>query len=112
MAYLKAETGENLELALSEVKRALATKEAGYLLDTLGWVYYKLGRFEEGRQPLEKALRLRPDDTVILEHLGDLYRALSLWQLAGEVYRRVLELDPLAEGIQEKLDSIPEEQRQ
>ncbi|PLX89865.1 MAG: hypothetical protein C0619_10390 [Desulfuromonas sp.] len=112
MAYLKAETGENLELALSEVKRALATKEAGYLLDTLGWVYYKLGRFEEGRQPLEKALRLRPDDTVILEHLGDLYRALSLWQLAGEVYRRILELDPLAEGIQEKLDSIPEEQRQ
>jgi tetratricopeptide (TPR) repeat protein len=108
LAYLKAERGEDLEQALLEAKRALAAKKTGYILDTLGWIYFKLGRFEEGREPLEKASQLQPDDTVVLEHLGDLYRALGLWSQAAQRYRQILELDPLADEIREKLEALPE----
>lgn len=108
LAYLKAEQGEDLEQALQEAKRALSTKEEGYILDTLGWIYFKLGRYEEGRQPLEKASQMQPDDLVVLEHLGDLYQALGLWSQAADAYRQILELDPLAEGISEKLEALPE----
>lgn len=107
IAYLKAERGEDLEQALIEAKRALESKETGYILDTLGWIYFKLGRYEEGRHTLEKASEMRPHDSVILEHLGDLYRALSLWAEAADSYRKVLELDPLSETAQEKLDALP-----
>ncbi|HKJ05348.1 MAG TPA: tetratricopeptide repeat protein [Geopsychrobacteraceae bacterium] len=107
LAYLKAERGENLEQALIEAKRALVNKETSYILDTLGWIYFKLGRYDEGRNPLEKASRMEPDDVVILEHLGDLYRALSLWSEAAEIYRQILVLDPMAEKVKEKLDALP-----
>lgn len=108
IAYLKAESGEDLDQALIEAKRALAIKEEGYILDTLGWIYFKLGRYEEGRKSLEKASRLQPEDTVVLEHLGDLYRALMLWSEAAEAYRQILELDPVHEGIREKLEALPD----
>lgn len=108
IAYLKAERGEDLEQALIEAKRALEKKEEGYILDTLGWIYFKLGRYEEGRYSLEKAYELRPHDTVVLEHLGDLYRALGLWEDAADTYRKVLQLDPLSETAKEKLESLPQ----
>ncbi len=109
IAYHRAEHGEQLELALGQAQKALALKRSGYIIDTLGWIYYKLGRFEESRTQLEEASSLHPDDPVILEHLGDLYRALTLWGKAAETYRRVLELNPQAEGVQEKLDALPKE---
>ena len=107
LAYLKAERGVDLLQALDLAQRALAVKETAYILDTLGWVYFKLGRYDEGRESLERALSLQPGDVVILEHLAELYRALTLWPLAAEMYRQILAIDPTAEGIGEKLDALP-----
>jgi tetratricopeptide (TPR) repeat protein len=108
LAYVKAELGEDLEQALLEAKRALEIKPAGYIMDTLGWVYFKLGRYEESRQYLEQAFQAHPDDPVVVEHLADAYRALELWSQAAEFYRQALELDPFAEGVREKLEALPE----
>lgn len=106
IAYHYAEKGTNLELALSRVQQALTTSRSGYIIDTLGWIYFKMGRYHESREQLEEATSLLPDDPVILEHLGDLYNTLTLWEKAAEVYRRALEFDPLAEGVAEKLNSL------
>ncbi len=106
VAYHQAENDEELELALSRTLKALSSKKSGYIIDTLGWIYFKLGRFEESREQLEKASNLQPDDPVILEHLGDLYQSLTLWEEAVEAYRKVLEIDPQAEGVEEKLQII------
>ncbi|SHI58005.1 Tetratricopeptide repeat-containing protein [Malonomonas rubra DSM 5091] len=107
IAYHHAEKGTRLELALSQAKQALTSKKTGYIVDTLGWIYFKMGRYQESRQQLEEATSLLPEDPVILEHLGDLYRALMLWEDAAAAYRKSLELDPLAVGVEEKLEALP-----
>ena len=112
LAYSQAEAGENLELALERVQRALEIKQSGYIIDTLGWVLYKLGRYAESRIEMEKAAEIFPHDPVINEHLGDIYRALELWSEAAQAYRRAIELDPQAIGVREKLEALPQGQIQ
>ncbi|WP_303721251.1 tetratricopeptide repeat protein [Malonomonas rubra] len=107
IAYHHAEKGTELDSALNQVQKALSTKRTGYIIDTLGWIYFKMGRYAESRSQLEEATSLLPEDPVILEHLGDLYRALNLWERAAEAYRKALELDSLAVGVQQKLDELP-----
>jgi len=87
LAYAQAESGNDLPLALIRVKKALVKNQNGYVIDTLGWIYFKMGRYEESRIELEKAIKIYPDDAVIREHLGDLYRALELWDKAIATYR-------------------------
>ncbi|MFK5925656.1 MAG: tetratricopeptide repeat protein [Desulfuromusa sp.] len=103
LAYDQAENEIDLELALSRAQKALAIKPSGYIVDTLGWIYFKMGCYPESREQLEKAVKLHPDDAVIQEHLGDLYSAMKLWEKAASVYRRVLEIDPQATQVEEKL---------
>lgn len=107
IAYHYAEKGTDLDLALIRAQKALMVKPSGYIIDTLGWIYFKMGRYPESREQLEEASSLLPDDPVILEHLGDLYRALTLNEKAADAYRKALELDPLADGVEDKLQRLP-----
>ena len=66
-----------------------------------------MGRYEESREQLEEATRLHPEDKVIWEHLGDLYRAMEIWDAAATAYRRALEIDPALEQVKEKLRTLP-----
>jgi tetratricopeptide (TPR) repeat protein len=106
LAYDQAESGLDLDLALTRAKKALAIKPSGYIVDTLGWIYFKMGRYPESREQLEKASQLHPDDAVIMEHLGDLYSAMKLKDKAASAYRRVLEIDPQARQVEEKLNML------
>lgn len=106
LAYHQAEKEIELPLALSRAERALAINPSGYILDTLGWIYFKMGRYSESRKQLEEATELHPDDAVIQEHLGDLYRAMNLWEKAAAAYQRALELNPQAQQIEEKLKKM------
>jgi len=106
LAYDQAEKGTNLEAALKQAQTALAKKPSGYIVDTLGWIYFKMERYPESRVQLEKAAELYPDDAVIQEHLGDLYRAMRLWQKATDTYRRALELNPKTKQVADKLKEL------
>lgn len=106
VAYSQAESETDLPLALKRAKRALELKPVGYIEDTVGWIYFKLGRYQEGRKHLERANLLQPGDQIILEHLGDLLRALKLYEEAADAYRQVLGFDPDAAGIADKLDKL------
>jgi len=68
---------------------ALAPKD-GYITDSLGWLYYKKGQFQEAVDILEEAIALVPDDPIILEHLGDAYSKLNDREKALEFYIRSL----------------------
>lgn len=106
LAFSQAESGTDLDLALERALLAVQLKPAGYIEDTLGWVYFKLGRYTEGRVHLERANVLQPEDPVILEHLGDLYRAMGLYDKAKDRYLEVLELNPEAHKAARKLNKL------
>lgn len=115
-----AEQGRHLTEAEQMVLKAIAAEpENGGFLDSLGWVYYKLGRFQEGLRRLEEA-RTKPsgDDPVILDHLGDTLwrlkqsdRAAEFWRAATKLAakldaKRRPELVKLAASLQAKLKAI------
>ena len=94
LGYTYADRGIRLNEAIDLIQRALAVRpNDGYIVDSLGWVYYKMGRLNEAATTLQRAAALAPEDAAIHEHLGDVYlqadpeRAKAAWQQA-------LRLDP------------------
>lgn len=74
LGYSWVDRGENLDEALGMIKKAVDLRpQDGYIVDSLGWAYYKLGRYPEAVVELEKAVKLRPEDPTINDHLGDAY---------------------------------------
>ncbi|HVT58768.1 MAG TPA: tetratricopeptide repeat protein [Thermoanaerobaculia bacterium] len=111
LGYMFAEQGENLTEAQSLVERAVALEpDNGAYVDSLGWVYFRLGRYEQARATLERATHLETGDATVQEHLGDVYGALGQVERAEEAYRRALALgakDPeKLEQVRRKLDSL------
>lgn len=109
LAYYQAEEGLDLDLALERGLRAHELKPSPYIADTLGWIYFKMGHYERSRRHLEAAAEGYPNDSVIQEHLGDLYRAMQLWQESENAYQRALTLDPDAVHIKQKIDQLKKE---
>ena len=74
LGYSWIDMGINLDKGLDLVKKAVEQNpDDGYIVDSLGWAYYRLGRYEDAVKELEKAVNLKPMDPVINDHLGDAY---------------------------------------
>jgi len=92
LGYLYAEESINLERAEELIKAALNfNPDNGAYIDSLGWVYFKQGRYEETIQQLERAVLLL-SDPVIYEHLGDAYLKRNSLKKARESWQKALEL--------------------
>jgi predicted Zn-dependent protease len=95
LGYSLAERAVGLDEALLLVERALAVDAYnGAYLDSLGWVYFQMGRYGDARPPLESAARELPKDPTVLEHLGDVYARLGERSLARETWTRALAAGP------------------
>lgn len=93
VGYTWADNDMNLEKAFEYIEKASALKpEDGYIRDSLGWVYFKLGDTARAVSELEKAVELAVDDAVIHEHLGDAYLKAGSLSKALKVYKKALEL--------------------
>jgi tetratricopeptide (TPR) repeat protein len=104
LGYSWADRNINLEEALALIQRALEIKpDASYIIDSLGWVYYRLGRYEEALEQLLKAGEKMGDDATILEHIGDTYDKLGKDELAIEFWSLALQADPGNATVSEKL---------
>ncbi len=106
LAYSLAEEGVRLDEALLLAQRALFLKEAGHIFDTVGWVFYRMGRYAEASEQLLEASRRLPDDPEVAEHLADTWKALGEKAKAAALYRRLLELEPERPGVPAKLRSV------
>lgn len=74
LGYSWVDMDMNLEQGLDLIRKAVDLRPSdGYIVDSLGWAYYKLGRFTEAVTELERAVSLKPDDPVLNDHLGDAY---------------------------------------
>ncbi len=74
LGYSWADQGKKLNESLEMIQKAVTLKpDDGYIVDSLGWVYYKVGRYDEAVAELERAVELVPYDPIINDHLGDAY---------------------------------------
>jgi tetratricopeptide (TPR) repeat protein len=115
LGYMFADREVNLEEALELIQRAVELEpNNGAYLDSLGWVYYRLGRLDEAERYLRLALERVPRDPTVNDHLGDvLYRqgkikeAIAQWQISLKEWeagsKAELEPDEVAK-IQKKLE--------
>ncbi|MBI1992539.1 MAG: tetratricopeptide repeat protein [Candidatus Omnitrophica bacterium] len=105
LGYLDVEAGENLAEAKTLIERALELDpENGAYVDSLGWLYYKMGKLDEAIAQLERAATLLDTDPVIFDHLGDAYYKRRDLERARRNWQRALEMDPDETAIREKLD--------
>lgn len=108
LGYSLVERREKLDEALDMIERAVSAQPgSGYIVDSLGWVYYRLGRFEEAVAPMEHAVALLPTDPIVNDHLGDVYWKVGREYEARFQWRRALSFDPEegeADRIRRKLD--------
>ncbi len=111
LGYTYADKGIHLEKAEELIRKALEYKpENGYIIDSLGWVYYKKGVFEKAAEYIEKAARLIPDDPIVLEHLGDVYEKLGKHQKAIDSYQRALEKKAEnAASLESKIEALKQD---
>jgi tetratricopeptide (TPR) repeat protein len=107
LGYMFAERGENLAEAESLIAKAIqAEPDNPYFIDSMGWVFFMSGRFEQARSELERAVSLMPDDATLREHLGDAYRALGQRDAALAQWRKALEIEPGKKDLEGKIDAL------
>jgi tetratricopeptide (TPR) repeat protein len=114
LGYSWIDQGMNLDEGMRMIKRAVEQRaDDGYIVDSLGWAYYRLGNIEEAVKHLERAIELKPEDPTINDHLGDAY-----WRVGRELEARfqwshARDLKPEPEDlikIEQKLKSgLPDE---
>ena len=107
LGYSWIDMDMNLDRALGMIEKAVeAQPQDGYVVDSLGWAFYKLGRIDEAVETLERAVMLRPNDAEINDHLGDAYwkagRRLEA-QFQWKVAKSVDEVGNVAERVGPKL---------
>ena len=84
LGYSWIDRGLNLDEGLQMIRKAVELRpKDGYIVDSLGWAYFRLGRYEEAVKELERAIELRPEDPVINDHLGDAY-----WRVGRQLEAR------------------------
>ncbi|MBS1839731.1 MAG: tetratricopeptide repeat protein [Acidobacteria bacterium] len=107
--YMLGDLGIRLDEAEAMVKKALEEDQYnGAYLDSLGWIYYKQGKYMEAEEPLRRAVERESHDPTIHSHLGDVYAktgrpelAAAQWEKSLEEWRRVLPADIEPEKIAE-----------
>ena len=95
LGYSLIEKRTNLDEALDMIERAVEGEpDSGYITDSLGWAYYRLGRFDEAVPVMERAVELLPRDPILNDHLGDVYYAVGREREARFQWRRALSFGP------------------
>ena len=102
LGYMNADRGVKLDESLSYIKQALNfDPNNGAYLDSLGWTYFKLGKYDLAEENLNKAAVHMGSDPTVQEHLGDLYQKTGRLKLAAAHWDR---------AVQEWNKTVPAEQ--
>jgi tetratricopeptide (TPR) repeat protein len=108
LGYGLVDRGEKLDEALGMIQKAVAgDPDQGYIIDSLAWALFKLGRYKEALEPMERASLLEPVDPIVTDHLGDVYWMNDRKLEARFQWRRALSFEPTetdAKRIHRKLE--------
>lgn len=112
LGYMYAERNVNLDKAHDMLTRAVGQEpENGAYVDSLGWVYFRLGKLDLAEKYLTDAVRLMPRDPTVHEHLGDVLTKRGDSVRALQVYKTALDLDPEEKEMQTLRTKIAEIER-
>jgi tetratricopeptide (TPR) repeat protein len=114
LGYSWIDQGVHLDEGMRMIRRAVDQRpDDGYIVDSLGWAYYRIANFEEAVRYLERAVELKPEDPTINDHLGDAYWRVGRTLEARFQWSHAKDLKPEADElakIEEKLASgLPED---
>ncbi|MBZ9964924.1 tetratricopeptide repeat protein [Mesorhizobium sp. BR1-1-2] len=74
LGYSWVDMNMNLKEGLAMIQKAVDLRPSdGYIVDSLGWAYFRLGRYDDAVREMERAVSLKPEDPVLNDHLGDAY---------------------------------------
>ncbi|MGJ5047531.1 tetratricopeptide repeat protein [Bradyrhizobium oligotrophicum] len=115
LGYSWIDQGINLDEGMKMIKRAVEQRpDDGYIVDSLGWAYFRIGNYEEAVKNLERAIDLKPEDPTINDHLGDAYwrvgrklEAKFQWAHARDLKPEAEELPKIEAKIQNGLADDP-----
>jgi tetratricopeptide (TPR) repeat protein len=90
LGYMLADRNIRLPEALDYIKKAVDKEpENGAYVDSLGWVYFRLGRLDEAEEQLRRAVQKTPHDPTVHDHLaealmakGKVREAVAQWQIS------------------------------
>ncbi len=110
LGYTWADNNTNLEKALKYIQRSMRLKPGnGYIQDSLGWVYFRMGKLSLAVEETLAALKFEPNDPHIHEHLGDIYVRQGKKIKAKEAYKNAEKLFttlPDKKRVQGKIDEL------
>ena len=107
LGYSWVDKGINLDEAMAMIRTAVKLRpNDGFIVDSLGWAYYRLGQYKEAVRELERAIELQPDDPILNDHLGDAYWKLGRkleaqfqWRHARDLGAKAPELEIILRKI-------------
>jgi Flp pilus assembly protein TadD len=93
IAYSWATQGIHLDKALEYIRLAAALRpDDGYILDSYGWTLFRMERYGEAIRWLEQSVEQIPNDSTLLDHLGDAYWQVGRHNEARHRWRQAQDL--------------------
>jgi tetratricopeptide (TPR) repeat protein len=100
LGYSWVDKGMNLDEGMNMIKRAVEQRaDDGYIVDSLGWAYYRIGKYDDAVKNLDRAVELKPEDPTINDHLGDAYWKVGRTVEARFQWAHARDLGPDAEDL-------------
>ena len=119
LGYSWIDRGLNLDRATDMIKKAVELRPTdGYIIDSLGWAYYKQGKYDDAVAQLERAITIKADDATINDHLGDAYwkvgrklEATFQWSHARDLNPEPADKARILAKLEKGLDKVEAEEK-
>ena len=100
LGYSWVDQGVHLDEGMDMIRRAVEQRpDDGYIVDSLGWAYYRTANYDEAVKNLERAVELKPEDPTINDHLGDAYWRVGRTLEAHFQWSHAKDLNPEPEDL-------------
>jgi tetratricopeptide (TPR) repeat protein len=100
LGYSWVDQGVHLDRGMDMIRKAVEQRpDDGYIVDSLGWAYFRTGNYDEAVKNLERAVELKPEDPTINDHLGDAYWRVGRTLEAHFQWSQAKDLKPEPEDL-------------
>jgi tetratricopeptide (TPR) repeat protein len=100
LGYSWVDQGINLDEGMGMIRRAVEQRpDDGYIVDSLGWAYFRIANYDDAVKNLERAVELKPEDPTINDHLGDAYWKVGRFLEAAFQWSHARDLKPDADEL-------------